>query len=556
MARMIPAFLPKDLRSPAEPLVFEALRDDPATVDWTVLHSVDIARHVSRPFGEADFVVIIPGWGLVVIEVKGVRSISRAPDGGWLLGSRSSSDPVGPFRQARDAMFSIREEIASKARGVRLMTTSMVMMPFIPLGMESIEWDAWEAADRPVIDRYGYVGAVRRAMNGQEERLGRTPDGGMMSESMVEDVIRVLRPSFEVHIAPSERLADMEARTRSYTEEQFAALDAMDANARVIFDGAAGTGKTLLAIESARRASASGVPTLLLCFNRLLGDHLREEVAHLQGVEAATVHSHMLRTSGLEAPEVEDEAFWREILPEAATTAALERGADVGLLIVDEAQDVLLDDALRTYLDALLVGELSNGRWQAFGDFTNQAIFAGDTLMPATLDAVPKYSLVKNCRNAPAIAHAAAAVGRLGLGYRTILREDDGPALRVASYRDDQGLVSSVLASVAALMEEGYEAQDIAILVPRADSAVARMLDVASREGGTRGRGTTPVHTVQAFKGLESQAIVLAGIDAVDSEYWRSVLYVGITRARHSAHILVHAPVRQRFDGIIAEGRP
>lgn len=553
MARMIPAFLPKDLRSPAEPIVFEALRDDPATSDWTVLHSVDIARHVSRPFGEADFVAIVPGWGLVVIEVKGVRSIARAPDGGWLLGTKQSSDPVGPFRQARDAMFSIRDELASKARGVRLMTTSLVVLPFIPLGMESIEWEPWEVADRPVIERYGYVGALRRAMNGQEERLGRAPDAGMMSESMVEDSVRVLRPSFEVHIAPTERLADMEARTRRYTEEQFAALDAMDANARVVFDGAAGTGKTLLAIESARRASAAGERALLLCFNRLLGDHLRDEVATLPGVQAATIHSHMLRMSGLEPPEEEDEGFWRETLPEAATAVALERGAELELLIVDEAQDVLLDDALRTYLDALLVGELSAGRWQAFGDFTNQAIFSGRAAMPSAIDAVPRYSLVRNCRNAPAIARAAAAVGRLGLGYRAVLREDDGPALHVASYRDEQALVSRVLAAVSALMEEGHEADDITILVPRVDSVVARMLDVKGREDGGRGRGTTRVHTVQAFKGLESPAVVLAGVEDVETEYWRSVLYVGITRARHAVHVLVDAAVRQEFDRIVEE---
>ncbi len=551
MARMIPSFLPKDLRSPAEPIVFEALRDDPATLDWTVLHSVDIARHVSRPFGEADFVVLVPGWGLVVVEVKGVRSIARAPDGGWLLGSKQAPDPVGPFRQARDAMFSIRDELAAKARGVRLMTTALVMLPFIPLGMESIEWEGWEVADRPVIDRYGYVGAVRRAMNGQQERLERSPDAGMMTDGMVDDAIRVLRPSFEVHIAPSERLADMDARTLRYTEEQFAALDAMDANPRVVFDGAAGTGKTLLAVESARRASAAGQQALLLCFNRLLGDHLREEVASLSGVDAATVHSHMLRMSGLVAPEDDDESFWREVLPEAATTAALERGADVELLIVDEAQDVLLDDALRTYLDALLVGELSAGGWQAFGDFTNQAIFSGASGFPAILAAVPRYSLMKNCRNAPAIARAAAAVGRLGLGYRTVLREDDGPALHVASYRDEQGLVNRVLASVAALIEEGYEAEDITILVPRVDNAVARMLDVAGRDGGARGRGTTPVHTVQAFKGLESPAVVLAGVEDIDSDYWRSVLYVGMTRARHVAHVLIDASVRQEFDAIL-----
>lgn len=556
MARMMPAVLPDDLPSPAEPLVFEALRDAPGTEDWTVLHSLDIARHVSRPFGEADFVAIVPGWGLVVLEVKGVRSIARAPDGGWLLGANTSPDPRGPFRQARDAMFSIRHEIKQRAPSVRLLTASMVVMPYIPLGLQSIEWKDWEIADAPTIARYGWPGVVRRAMNGLQESLGRTPDAGTMTAEMVEDVIRVLRPSFEVNISPRERLADLEARTRRYTEEQFDALDAMGSNRRVLFDGAAGTGKTVLAVESARRASSAADRTLLLCFNHLLGDHLRAEAAALQGVEASTVHAHMLRTSGLVAPPDDDpdtREFWDVTLPEAATTAALERGPQVDLLVLDEAQDVLPDPALRTYLDAVLVGELTKGRWHAFGDFTNQAIFSHGRTIPDELSEAPRFSLVHNCRNARAIADAAAAVGRLDLGYRTVLRDDDGPALWVDSYQDDEDLLSATFAAVVSLREAGHRPGDIVVLSPRADSRLVSALGLGASRGPGGKNGGIRFHTVQAFKGLEAPAVVLAGVEDVVSEYWRSVLYVGITRARHAVRLVVHDDVRANVERIMEE---
>lgn len=554
MARMIPAVLPRGLASPAEPVVFDALRDDEATEGWTVLHSLDIARHTTRPFGEADLVVIVPGWGVVVIEVKGVRSISRAPDGGWLLGSHAKPDPRGPFRQARDAMFSIRDELTARAPGVNLMTTSMVVLPFIQLQLESMEWHQWELADRPTIERYGYAGVVQRAMNGQMERLGRRPDARTMTASMVDDVIRVLRPSFEVNISPRERLADLEASTRRYTQEQFVALDAMGANRRVVFDGPAGTGKTVLAVESVRRASGSGERALLLCFNRLLAEHLRIEVASLPDVEVSTVHAHMLRTAGLSAPEADDELFWRTTLPEKATVAALERGPDVRFLVMDEAQDMLPDDALRTYLDAIVVGELSGGRWQAFGDFTNQAIFSRADGMPVDLAEVPHYSLVHNCRNARPIALAASAVGRLALGYGRVLREEEDPAVWIETYHDDDELLSRTVGAVGSLMAAGHPANEVAILLPRVDSVLGRTLDIGGRGGRGQDGVRTPVHSVQAFKGLESAAVVLAGIEDLSTEYWRSILYVGITRARHSVHIIVHADVRTELDRIVREG--
>jgi len=558
MARMMPSVLPDDLPSPAEPIVFEALRDAPGTEDWTVLHSLDIARHVSRPFGEADFVVIVPGWGLVVIEVKGVHSIARAPDGGWLLGANAKPDPRGPFRQARDAMFSIRAELEKRAPRARLLTASMVVMPFIPLEETSIEWETWEVADALSIARYGWPGVVRRAMNGLEESLNRGPDAGTMTPEMVDEVIRTLRPSFEVNISPRERLADLEARTRRYTEEQFGALDAMGSNPRVLFDGAAGTGKTVLAVESARRASVAGERTLLLCFNHLLGDHLRSEVATLPGVEASTVHAHMLRMSGLAAPPADSagaDEFWKVTLPEAATAAALERGAQTDLLVLDEAQDILTDEMVRTYLDAVLVDEMADGRWHAFGDFTNQAIFSNDSGIPEALNKTPRYSLVQNCRNALPIASAAAAVGRLGLGYRSVLREDDGPAFWIDTYRDDDELITATFGAIESLRESGHRASDVVVLLPRSESSLGPVLGLGSLRASQRKSGSgMGVHTVQAFKGMEAPAVVLAGISDISTDYWRSVLYVGITRARHAVRLVVHDDVRAEIERIIEEG--
>src|SRR3954447_3952103 len=103
MARMIPSILPNDTASPGERDLFVRVRDDPGTEDWLVLHSLAIASHVRQVQGEADFVVIVPGAGVLCLEIKAHRYVSVGSDGQWYFGS-AAPQSRSPFRQASDNM--------------------------------------------------------------------------------------------------------------------------------------------------------------------------------------------------------------------------------------------------------------------------------------------------------------------------------------------------------------------------------------------------------------------------------------------------------------------
>src|SRR5688572_12212548 len=103
MARMIPNIEPSDVRYPGERLVFRWLRELPKP--YVVFHSVQLLqvltgseRHLER---EADFVVLHPESGLLVIEVKGGRDIELR-DGSWLRGGERLVPQ--PTEQAQRAM--------------------------------------------------------------------------------------------------------------------------------------------------------------------------------------------------------------------------------------------------------------------------------------------------------------------------------------------------------------------------------------------------------------------------------------------------------------------
>ena len=73
MVTFIPPYMGEEIKSNAEKKLFYKLQDMEDTDDWTVLHSVGIANHPTQSQGEADFVVVIPGGGIFVLEVKGGR---------------------------------------------------------------------------------------------------------------------------------------------------------------------------------------------------------------------------------------------------------------------------------------------------------------------------------------------------------------------------------------------------------------------------------------------------------------------------------------------------
>ena len=120
MARLIPPLFPQGA-APGEQSVYRKLAEDQTTDDWIVLHSLNIAEHVRNPEGEADFVVIAPELGLLVIEVKSHEHFTF-DNGVWKLGTQAPTTR-GPFKQASDAMYSIRKDLLKKKIDLRSIPT-------------------------------------------------------------------------------------------------------------------------------------------------------------------------------------------------------------------------------------------------------------------------------------------------------------------------------------------------------------------------------------------------------------------------------------------------
>ena len=101
MAKMIPEQPSSETKSSAEMKLFRRLQMMEGTEDWTVLHSLAIAKHDTQSQGEADFVVVIPSEGIFVLEVKG-GGISNSA-GKWFSRDRfGNENPIkNPVEESR-----------------------------------------------------------------------------------------------------------------------------------------------------------------------------------------------------------------------------------------------------------------------------------------------------------------------------------------------------------------------------------------------------------------------------------------------------------------------
>lgn len=566
MAKMIPSFLNDDTRSAAERDIFLALRDALGTEEWVVLHSLNLTARDKKPYGEVDFVLLIPGSGIFAVEVKGGGL--ECNDGAWITVDRNGSRwPLkrSPFKQAQEGMWGLRDCLR-KAMGIdvidKVVFGSAAIFPDTNFDVASPEWADWEIIDKRACAR-GLVAALQRMATGHALRL--RLDGKAFTVALLGKVRQVLRPDFECVMAAGTTLALAEQQLLKLTEEQFGALDALQFNDRLLCEGAAGTGKTMLALEIARREARAGKKVLLLCFNRLLGIWLSEQTREEANLTAGSFHQ--LGWDCIDAAGLLDEfnahkskaGFWDQAFLELAWQAVAELGATFDTLIVDEAQD--LSSALTLeVLDAWLRGGIMSGRWAFFADFHRQAIFGGEQgrdNVTSRASTLVRWRLTVNCRNTKRIARETALLAGFDRPpYR--MGQVDGAPVDSTFCKDDAEAAEKLAARITRFLSEGGDPNNLVVLAPLrlANSSAASiqkgagflLLDASEQALSRSRQPIVRFATVQAFKGMESQEVILCDVPALGDMEQQSLLYVGMSRARLKLTLILKAELRAAFD--------
>ena len=563
MTLMVPPTVHSSVRSGAERRLFRVIESAPETDDWICLHSLGLARHGTKRRAEIDFCLLTP-YGIVVLEVKGGRV--RRECGVWIFTDRFGQEHrkhEGPFEQAARAMFALERDVRSQfAEGPvrKALYAYGVLFPDIEFDATGSEADpalVYDRRDR----RHPFLAYVRRVL--EFARSKKKSSAMRMDDVQLTELVAFLRADFDLVPSANALLDDTGRELAALTIEQMSVLDSAATEERLIVEGPAGSGKTLLAMEAARREARLGRRVLLLCYNRMLSRRLASQLNDETfggSVTARTVYSHFRATiekstlteefSHL-ATETSDDSLYSELYPEYAWLAAMEASTALyDIIIIDEAQDILSEPNLAA-LGEMLRGGLTNGRWRAFLDANDQACVYGrmdELALKKLRNAADRWSVLTfNCRNTRPIGIqinvVAAPTGRTAC--RT-----DGPPVEFSTYGAPGGLYGKLERVVNDLRSRKVPRGRVSILLPNLPSEkdlrrLERMGVTRLEESDVELLGSEKLDRftwspVSGFKGLENDIVVLAGVEDIEDEWWRAVTYVGMSRARVQLFVVAH----------------
>lgn len=557
MAKCFPK--PEDAvsESSAELIVYRALAEQLGP-EYAILHSV---AWLSRPGGgrgggaregETDILVAHPTRGLLAVEVKGGRVSLDYRTRKWtsIDGKDVAHEIKNPFEQARRGKFALLQKLNESQVWKRLDIGHFclgyaVLVPGVGDGdrLRGPDAPGEIIGDRRDLSRLAaWVDEAFAYWSGNE---GGEPIGGRG----IDAVIAIFARTVSTRPLLSARIVDEEQARLTFTTRQTAILDMLRRQRRVMIAGGAGTGKTLIAREKAVRLASEGMRTLLMCYNRGLADHLREQCAGVAGLDVATFHQvchrwidrakdktgrDMLAEARSDLPAGDE---FDQHMPMALALAIDALGPRYDAVVVDEAQD--FGDEYWLPIEMILTWP-EEAMLYVFLD-ENQDIYRRSANIP-----VPGEPMVldRNCRNTDAI-HAAAYGHYRGVtvGAPEIAGVPVHSLLALDMERQAKSIGSLVTRLV---MEEGVAPHEIAILLcdpadrPVRELALRKLpLPATVRLGRVEnfGPGGLTVDTVARFKGLERPVIILWAFDGADVGRDRETLYVGMSRAKSVLYV-------------------
>jgi hypothetical protein len=575
MIKMIPPYIKEDYKSNAEKKIFALLEN--SGIDCTVLHSIGLSEHRSKVFGEIDF-VIISNEGILCLEVKGGRVYRQ--DGVWYYvdkDGKETGNSEGPFQQVIGGMYSLRDYM-KKHFGyqdplVRCQYACGVMFPDIifkesrsPDIINEIVFD-----DRFTDDQISAY--IKKCFVYWREKCKESNgyEGLSLSNDQIKKASDFLRGNFGTVMSLESMLNDIDNQLVVLTEEQYNIFEMLDDNHKVVIKGGAGTGKTLMGMEYARRLALKDKTILYLCFNKPITQYLRyqqqyESTLVKEKIHIVNFHELLTRVTDFNGFKVDcdKETIFKQILPEKFLDWCMcNEFPKYDVLIIDEGQDLLRINYILCF-DELLKGGLAEGNWCILYD-PNQNIYNEDfnkglsqikTFDPTNLN------LNINCRNTRQIGTYNALIS--GIKSAKFLKVSGEDVIR-EGYDNKSEVKSKLTKLIKNLKAQGANLGDVVILSPYSFErsslegenifkSICSFQNITGLDYNHVMKDYLKFSTIHSFKGMESKIIILIDIDKFDDSQARLLNYVAISRARTLLYLFHSNEVKEEMFKVVNEG--
>jgi len=479
---------------------------------------------------ELDVAIVFEGHGVVVLEIKGGQV--WVEDGRWWQELPDGVKQRDPVQQAMTVKHVLKKWVEnSMAWGSRrpIRWAHGIVLPHMRVDpqFQMPDCPRWMVVDRQ--DLSDIVSHARKMLDLQDNDRPGPDAGGVVA--IYEALEGRFLPQRTTAVSPEDAVEDRVAAHDDVIErlslEQSRILDFIERVDQVEIRGGAGSGKTWLAVEQARRLAKRGDRVALICYSRGLASWMQRRLstfaADEQPAYVGTFHG-LGNDWGAPDGDDNDSDFWENRLPRIMLDLVREQefSALYDAIVIDEAQDFadswwpVVLEALK-YEDSGLYVFTDEGQriFQRFGDSP-----AG--LVPLILD--------RNLRNTRQISRTFSPMAP----NRLRVSEHDGEDVRFVACAHTEAL-DRADDMVDELIEQGWQPSDIAVLA----TGHRHPEQKARQERGWQAYWDSFWDDdqvfyghVSGFKGLERPAVILAVNEVPGRDRATERLYVGLSRAR------------------------
>jgi hypothetical protein len=515
-------FIPIDydisrIQNATEVRVVEALRDR-LSDSWHIIPNLDIAKE-NRPY-EIDVLLLHKDFGLLALEVKG--GPVEIQHGMWKR--RGETFDVAPPKQAQNSAYALRNVLRNSDDSLKhLHVAHGVVLPDVTsfdfTGLIDVQPAQLFLRDDLENPREKVISLA--LLSYQQQAL---------SDQQVTAIIEVVRPDLTFDWDPQAQARNARVSLDRIMREQTRALASLDQNKIVFVQGSAGTGKTRLAIQWARRALQRGDSTLITCFNIPLGSHISRQFTEGDAIYAGCFVEIVEKLPGLPTPPAmpEDlsllENYYGLTLPRHILQNIEKVEVRFDTIIVDELQDF---HGMWVNVLFALLADHSNTHLLSVGD-ENQNLYQREGVQAIIACQPTRAQLMTNCRNAQQIGELLHSLG----GAEVASASPDGELFHIEVNSTEEA-VDAVINELVSMRDN--EVWDMSrVLVATLGNPVKRSLHDASNDALSlvpweeADNSNILCETIHRTKGLEYDVVILV---APHLEARDQLLYVGASRA-------------------------
>lgn len=525
--------------------VLEALEklDD----SYYIIHSLRTITVNNQTVDEAesDFVIFNAKYGILFIEEKAGK-VTRNNEGKWFY---ASGDPMGndPFDQAFSGMYKFKSKLEKNFPHLKPYIRKCKFMPAV--------W--FPAYSKSEINEQNLGSNVSKELILTKEAMvnPQVEIENMMQELQKTHIIYQVREVtakgyshdlsekesmylFENAICPNFGIVaatfDSDFQEKIYIrllKEQCTVLDFLVEQRTAAINGAAGTGKTLIAFERAQRIAAYD-KVLFLCYNKNLKEYLQQKAQKLgvNNIDFYTIDGFSCKYAQSQDPNY--------VKAKVVMDSEIKKGIfPYKHIIVDEGQDFGKDDIINSKILDTLVNYVNSKEECSFFIFYDKNQMIQSNSLPAYIENVDsKLTLYKNCRNTKRIA--SASLNFLNKKENTYHLASDGIEPQIYFYETETQLKGMLNTLILKLNQVDPMKNNRVILTPKSylplSSNHSDILEFVNENSEFVVNGTikTKCYTCKTFKGLEEDNVIIIDIDESIFGNEKLELYVGSSRAK------------------------